>query len=352
MFELSPVGCRVIGALLEKERTVPATYPLTLKALVSACNQTTGRDPIMTVTEHDVSRAIVELREVKLARTVHASHGARSEKYRQVLDEVLGLDGAQRAVITLLLLRSAQTPGELRSRSERLHPFESVEQVDEALEQLAGRDEPLVLQLDRRPGQKEQRWIHLLGREADRTRHADEAQGVDTSAHATPAARSSDPLPTEPLPAELVPLAAFVGTWTGSGQGAYPTIEPFAFTETITLLPVAGKAMLAYRSATRAADDGRTLHGESGFLRSLGDGSVELVVAQGSGVVEVAEGLVDDRELMVASTLVAGTSTAKEVSSVDRRYRVDGDQLSYELSMSAVGQPQVLHLTGTLTRQA
>lgn len=352
MIELSPVACRVIGALLEKERTVPATYPLTLKALVSACNQTTGRDPIMSVTEPDVSRAIVELRENKLARTVHASHGARSEKYRQVLDEILGLDGAQRAVITLLLLRSAQTPGELRSRSERLHAFDSVDQVDEALEQLAGRDEPLVTQLDRRPGQKEQRWIHLLGRAADRAHHADEGRATPTTGAMAPAPPPAESLAPESLAPELAPLAAFVGTWTGSGEGVYPTIDPFGFTETITLLPVPGKAMLAYRSATKATDDGRTLHGESGFLRSLGDGSVELVVAQGSGIVEVAEGLVDDRELMLASTVVAGTSTAKPVDSVDRRYRVEGDQLSYELAMSAVGQPLVLHLTATLTRQS
>jgi uncharacterized protein YceH (UPF0502 family) len=94
---------------------------------------------------------------------LHPSHGARQPKYRQVLDEVLHLDGAERAVVTLLLLRGPQTPGELRSRADRLHAFTSLDEVDDALQSLAGRDEPLVAELERRPGQKEQRWIHRLG---------------------------------------------------------------------------------------------------------------------------------------------------------------------------------------------
>src|SRR4051794_10349360 len=118
---LTPVAARVLGSLLEKELTVPATYPLTMKALVTACNQTSGRDPIMAVTEGEVDRALREPRHLHLSRVVHASHGARSEKFRQVATDELGLADDERAVVTLLLLRGPQTPGELRSRSDRLH---------------------------------------------------------------------------------------------------------------------------------------------------------------------------------------------------------------------------------------
>ena len=109
--------------------------------------------------------------------------------------------------------------------------------------------------------------------------------------------------------------------------------------------------MLAYRSATKASDDGRTLHGESGFVRLVGDGLVELVVAQGAGLVEITEGLVDGDEMVLASTMVAGSTTAKQVTATERRYRVVGDSLTYELAMAAVGQPLQSHLRATLSRQ-
>jgi len=161
--DLDPVQQRVLGSLLEKERTVPDTYPMTLNALRSACNQSSGRDPVMQLSETEITEALTELRALGLTRVIHPSHGARQTKYRQVLDEVLHLDDAERAVLTLLLLRGPQTPGELRSRSERLHPFASVDEVDAVLAALAGRARPLVRELERRPGQKEARWVHLLG---------------------------------------------------------------------------------------------------------------------------------------------------------------------------------------------
>lgn len=160
---LDPIEQRVIGSLLEKERTVPDTYPMTLNGLRTACNQTSGRDPVMALGEREVQVALDALRAARLTRVLHPSHGARQPKYRQVLAEVLHLDDAERAVITLLLLRGAQTPGELRSRSDRLHAFADLGEVEAALHALAGRDAPLVAELERRPGQKEQRWIHLLG---------------------------------------------------------------------------------------------------------------------------------------------------------------------------------------------
>jgi hypothetical protein len=160
---LDAVEQRVLGALLEKERTVPASYPMTLNALRTACNQSSGRNPVLSLTDAELTQAIDRLKTIGMARMVYASHGARSVKYRQVLDERLVLYDAERAVLTLLLLRGAQTPGELRSRSDRLHNFRDVQQVDVVLDALAARDTPLVQELDRQPGQKEARWIHLLG---------------------------------------------------------------------------------------------------------------------------------------------------------------------------------------------
>lgn len=163
VIRLDPVEVRVLGSLLEKERTVPSTYPMTTNGLVTACNQTSGRDPVMTLTDDDVLAATERLKAAKLTRLVHASHGARVAKHRQVLDERIDLDDAERAVITLLLLRGPQTPGELRSRSGRLHTFADRSEVEQALDALAARPQPLVTELDRRPGQKERRWAHQLG---------------------------------------------------------------------------------------------------------------------------------------------------------------------------------------------
>jgi uncharacterized protein YceH (UPF0502 family) len=178
--ELDPTEQRVIGSLLEKERTVPDTYPMTLNGLRTACNQSSGRDPILHLSDLEVQSALDRLRTAGLTRVLHPSHGARQPKYRQVLDEVLVLEPGERAVLTLLLLRGAQTPGELRSRSDRLHGFESLAEVQAALDGLARRDDPLVRELERRPGQKEQRWIHLLGPVAEPAR-VEPAEPADPS---------------------------------------------------------------------------------------------------------------------------------------------------------------------------
>ena len=337
MKPLSPRACRVLGSLLEKEVTVPATYPLTMNALRSACSQASGRDPILSLDEPEITTAVAELRTAGLARLVHASHGSRTVKHRQAATEQFELDEATRAVLTLLLLRGPQTPGELRSRSDRLHSFGSLDEVQDALTELGRRDDPLVVLLPRSPGHKEARWAHLLA-----------GPVVEATGAASPTS-TTKPEPI-PVPPQVAALAAFVGAWVGRGDGNYPTIEPFTYTEEIDLRPVAGKAMLAYRSATRA-EDGRTLHGESGFLRLVGDGLVELIVAQGSGIVEVAEGLLDRTEILLASRVLTGSSTAKAVTTTERRYQVDGDQLTYEIAMAAVGQPLLPHLRASLTRR-
>lgn len=344
---LDPVEARVLGCLLEKQLTVPATYPLTPNALVAACNQSSGRDPVMTVTDGEVERAVDSLKTRRLVRRVLPSHGARVSKIRQVADEQIGLDEGDRALLALLLLRGPQTAAELRSRGERLHAFDDVAETEAFLTALADRREPLAVRLSRRPGERGERWAQLLT----------DAPTTDP----TPSVAAPGPASTVALrPADVDlsrtgPLAPLVGTWVGTGRGHYPTIEAFAWTERITIGPVPGKPLLAYRSATTATDDGRTLHGESGFFRPVGPAGVELVVVAGPGLVEVCEGTVEADGLAVTleleSTTVAGTATAKAVTATARTYRVDGEDLVYDLSMAAVGQPLTHHLRATLRRR-
>lgn len=161
--QLDAVEQRVLGSLLEKELTVPASYPMTLNGLRTACNQSSGREPVVDLADGEITGALDDLKSRGLVRFVHAAQGARVVKYRQVLDERLDLSPPERAVITVLLLRGPQTPGELRSRCERLHRFREVTSVDGALAALADRTFPLVRGSERRPGQKEARWVHLLG---------------------------------------------------------------------------------------------------------------------------------------------------------------------------------------------
>lgn len=159
---LTDEEARVLGCLVEKQRTVPDAYPLTANALLGACNQSSNRDPVVTYDEGTVLAAVDALKGKRLARIVHPSHGRSVTRYRHVLDEALDLDDGELAVLAVLLLRGAQTPGELRTRTERLHRFASGEEVDAALDSLAGREEPLVRRLERRPGERESRWAQLL----------------------------------------------------------------------------------------------------------------------------------------------------------------------------------------------
>ena len=150
----------MLGSLLEKEQTNPETVPMTVNALIAACNQKTNREPVMQLTETQVVEALDRLRQDVLA---WRTEGARTERWQQSVVRRWGLDRAGKALMTLLLLRGPQTPGELRTRGERMHSFASLEEVEEALRRLAGIDEPLVRELPRRPGQKETRWTHLVG---------------------------------------------------------------------------------------------------------------------------------------------------------------------------------------------
>jgi uncharacterized protein YceH (UPF0502 family) len=158
--QLDPVEIRVLGSLLEKEQTTPEIYPMTVNALLAACNQKTNREPVMQISEGQVWDALDRLRQDVL---VWRTEGARSERWQQSVERRWGLNPAGKALMTLLLLRGPQTAGELRARSERMHAFASVQEVEEALARLAGMDEPLVREQPRRPGQKETRWTHLVG---------------------------------------------------------------------------------------------------------------------------------------------------------------------------------------------
>ncbi len=152
----------MLGCLMEKQVTTPDQYPLSLNALVSASNQTTNRDPIVRYTDRDVETALGSLRERGLTRIVY-SPSNRVPKHRHIADDVLDLDSAAQTVLTVLLLRGAQTVGEIKGRTERMHAFGDLGEVERVIDALAARPDPLVVRLNRRPGQKEQRVMHLAG---------------------------------------------------------------------------------------------------------------------------------------------------------------------------------------------
>ena len=157
------VELRVLGCLLEKQRTTPDQYPLSLNALRLACNQSTNREPVVDYDEPTIRTALAGLSRRGWTRLA-SGPGSRAAKYRHLLDDALDLDDAEISLLAVLMLRGEQTPGELKQRAERLQRFESVPAVEETLERLAGRE--LALRQPRRPGQKEDRWVQLLG-EAD-----------------------------------------------------------------------------------------------------------------------------------------------------------------------------------------
>jgi uncharacterized protein YceH (UPF0502 family) len=160
---LEPEDQRILGSLLEKQTTVPASYPLTANALRAACNQTSNREPVVDFDQQTVERTARALKERGLLRIVWSDTGRRTLKYHQILDERLGLDPDERALLTVLLLRGAQAPGELRTRTERLYAFADRGEVDGCLRRMAGRPQPLVRELERQPGLQDRRWVHLLG---------------------------------------------------------------------------------------------------------------------------------------------------------------------------------------------
>jgi uncharacterized protein YceH (UPF0502 family) len=163
---LNEVEARVLGALLEKEITTPDYYPLSLNALINACNQKSNRDPVMNLEESSVRNALRVLDDNSLARSVSAAD-SRVTKYEHRLQEAFNFDRREAAIFCELLVRGPQTPGELRSRAERMHHFDDLGEVQSALQRLMNREPALVKVLARQPGTKESRYVHLLSGDAE-----------------------------------------------------------------------------------------------------------------------------------------------------------------------------------------
>ena len=170
--ELSAAEVRVLGCLIEKQRTTPDAYPLSLNSLRLACNQSTARDPVVDYDEHEVREAVQRLSRRGLTRLASGA-GSRAAKYRHLLAERMELDDARIALLCVLMLRGPQTPGELKARSERLHRFTDIAEVHEALDSLIA--EGFAESTGRRPGQKEERYRQLLEGEDDGASPAPEA---------------------------------------------------------------------------------------------------------------------------------------------------------------------------------
>jgi hypothetical protein len=175
---LSAVEARVLGALVEKDITTPEYYPLSLNALVNACNQKSNREPVMTLDEETVREALAGLQAHRVAGPAGGAD-SRVTKYEHRLQEVFNFDRRETAVLCVLLLRGPQTPGELRGRTERMYRFETLEDVQGALQKLMGREPPLTKILPRQPGTKESRYAHLLSGEVEGTIEAGAAVRAD-----------------------------------------------------------------------------------------------------------------------------------------------------------------------------
>ena len=190
---LDATEIRILGSLMEKQLSTPEYYPLTLNALVAACNQKSNREPVMELAENEVHNALERLQDEKLVWKVL---GGRAVRYDHNLDAVWHLKRPEKALLTILFLRGAQTAGEMRGRSDRLHQFASIAEVEDILRDMSGHSEPLVRQLPRRPGQKEERWVHTAGGEV----------AVDERGAAEAAEPQSRTAAAEPLSARVARL--------------------------------------------------------------------------------------------------------------------------------------------------
>jgi uncharacterized protein len=199
MSEADAVEIRVLGCLIEKQRTTPDQYPLSLNSLRLACNQSTNREPVVDYDERTIKAALERMGARGWTRFASGA-GSRALKYRHLLDEALDLSDADLALLAVMMLRGPQTLGELKGRSERLHRFDTLEDVQERLDALAGRE--LVARLPRRPGQKEDRFGQLLGGDEEQTRPA-----VAAEAPAAPDRVSALELRVEELERRLADLA-------------------------------------------------------------------------------------------------------------------------------------------------
>ena len=203
---LTNVEARILGSLVEKQLTTPEYYPLTLNALIAACNQKSNREPVMYLGETDILTAIDNLRDHNLVYLFYGT-GSRTVKYKHMLPSVYDLDEAGTAIVAVLLLRGPQTIGELRERTCRLFEFASLNEVQETLDGLIRRDEAVATKLERQPGQKEARYAHLLSGPV-------EAAATATTAAAAVAAPQSSRI--EILEAEVAGLRAEIASLTAT----------------------------------------------------------------------------------------------------------------------------------------
>jgi hypothetical protein len=225
--ELTAPQARVLGCLMEKQATTPEAYPLTLKALTTACNQTSSRNPVVDYGTQLVETTSLALKGKGLLRVVHPAHGERATRYRHVADEALGLDEAQKAVLSVLLLRGPQTVAELRTRTERQHTFTSIEQVEATLRSLRDGSRSMVVQLERQPGQKEPRWMQLLEADADGRAAAAAAAGPDgPSPRSAGGAGRVDPDRVAQLEGRVTQLEATVALLLGELGLEAPAPQP------------------------------------------------------------------------------------------------------------------------------
>ena len=199
--QLSEVAARVLGALVEKEITTPEYYPLSLNALVNACNQKSNREPVMNLDEDAVTAALRSLSDLELAGAAD-TNDSRVRKYEHRLGEAYNFTRPEIAVLCVLLLRGAQTPGELRGRGERLHHFEELSDVQAALQKLMAREPALVKVLARQPGTKESRYMHLMSGDVEVAPVEDAREHVRGSS----AAESIDRERIEQLESEVAAL--------------------------------------------------------------------------------------------------------------------------------------------------
>jgi uncharacterized protein YceH (UPF0502 family) len=196
--ELSAAETRVLGCLLEKQRTTPDAYPLSLNALRLACNQSTNRDPVVDYDDAVIRDALHRLERRGFTRLASGA-GSRAPKYRHLLADALPLDMAEQAIVTVLMLRGPQTPGELKQRSERMHVFADLQDVHDTLGRLIERE--LVARLERRPGHKEERYAQLLGGDAGETVGQAYSQEVPA-----PSGEQGDPSELDELPERVARL--------------------------------------------------------------------------------------------------------------------------------------------------
>jgi hypothetical protein len=175
---LNSIEARVIGSLIEKELTTPEYYPLTLNSLVNACNQKSNRDPVVSYDSNVVEKALNSLRDKQFVRRV-TGNDMRVPKYKQIFTEELKFSPGETAIICMLMLRGPQTVGELKGRTGRMFNFESLSGVEEVINVLAGREEPLVFKLPRQAGMKESRYVHLLSGQPDLNVEPESAEPVN-----------------------------------------------------------------------------------------------------------------------------------------------------------------------------